>query len=222
VKIVFLSTGRSLRPAFVNDLRANLDLRESDEVCMVSWQRPRAPLPVRRHLVVGPHLRIAGSLATVQRVQRRPEPGSTKPDSQPADRVDPAQDSTPEVDPTTHLTHLPVYHPRRVRQALVWRSRLIRKNVEASDRLSGLRTHPRYRKARNAMTPGVSLAFASSCLRSRKVHDMTRDADIVIALDAASHRGAWTLSQRVSGPDIVIGLPAGKRILAERESSTPG
>jgi hypothetical protein len=221
VKIVFLSTGRGLRPAFVNELRANLNLQESDEMCVVSWQRPRAPLPVRRHLVVGPHLRIAGSLATVQRVQRRPEPG-TNPDSQSADRVDPAVDGTPEADPTTHLTHLPVYHPRRVRQALVWRTRLLREKVEASDKLSGLRTHPRYRKARNAMTPGVSLAFASSCLRSRKVHDLIRDADIVIALDAASHRGAWTLSQRVSGPDIVIGIPAGKRILAERESSTPG
>jgi len=222
VKIVFLSTGRALRPALVNDLRASLDLQESDEIGVVSWQRPRAPLPVKRHLVVGPHLRIAGTLATVQRVQRRPEPGTATPDSQPADRVDPASDGTQEADPTTHLTHLPVYHPRRVRQALAWRTRLLRNKVEASDRLSGLRTHPRYRKARNAMTPGVSLAFASSCLRSRTVHDLARDADLVIALDAASHRGAWTLSQRVSGPDIVIGLPAGKRVLAERESSSQG
>jgi hypothetical protein len=220
VKIVFLSTGRGLRPPFINDLRANLDLHDSDQVCLVAWQRSRVPLPVKRHLVVGPHLRIVGTLATVQRVQRRAEmdiaPADTRQTS--ADR---ATDGLPEVDPTTHLTHLPVYHPRRVRQALSWRIRLLRRNVEASDKFSGLRTHPKYRRARNAMTPGVSLAFAASCLRSRTIHDMARDADLVVALDAASHRGAWTLAQMVSGPHVVIGVPAAKRLLAERVTSTP-
>jgi hypothetical protein len=178
---------------------------------------------------LGPHLRIAGTLATVARVQRRPDPAATHhdgrqptgPASLTGEPAIPPADDAPEPDPTTHLAHLPVYHPRRVRQALVWRTRLLRKSVERSDKLSGLRTHPRYRKARNAMTPGVSLAFASSCLRSRTVHDLTRDADIVIALDAASHRGAWALAQKVSGPDVVIGIPAAKRLLAEHGTSEP-
>jgi len=222
VKIVFLSTGRALRPALVNDLRASLDLQESDEIGVVSWQRPRAPLPVKRHLVVGPHLRIAGTLATVQRVQRRPEPGTATPDSQPADRVDPASDGTQEADPTTHLTHLPVYHPRRIRQAIAWRLRRLRRSALDSGRLVEIRAHPRFRRSRSQTPPGVSLGFATSCLRARKVHEMTRDADLVIALDAASHRGAWTLSRKVPGPDVVIGIPAAQRILARRETSTPG
>ena len=72
------------------------------------------------------------------------------------------------------------------------------------------------------MAPVVSLGFATSCLRAHMVHDMTRDADIVIALDAASHRGAWTLARRVPGPDVVVGIPAAQRVLEQRDTSTPG
>jgi hypothetical protein len=221
VNIVFLSTGRGLHPAFVHDLRTDLGLDDSDTVCLVSWQRPRAPLPVNRHLVVGPHLRIAGTLATVQRVQRRPDLLAHNARKSPSAKPnDPSRD--PAASPSTRLTHLPVYHPRRVRQAITWRLRRLRRLAKTSERLIEIRTHPRYRRARNLMTPGVSLAFATSCLRARKVHEMTRDASIVIALDTASHRGAWTLARRVAGPDVVVGIPAAKRLLERPEPSTPG
>jgi hypothetical protein len=71
------------------------------------------------------------------------------------------------------------------------------------------------------MTPGASLAFAASCLRAGKVHDLIRDADLVVALDAASQRGAWTLAQRVQGPHIVIGIPSAKRLVEEHGASAP-
>jgi hypothetical protein len=221
VKVVFLSTGRGLRPPFINELRANLDLQDCDIVCLVSWQRPRAPLPVNRHLVVGPNLRIAGTLATVQRVQRRPDLLALNAQkAQSRNQSDPGP--APAGNHSTHLTHLPVYHPRRLRQAIAWRLRRLRRSALSSGRLIEIRTHPRFRKARNQMTPGVSLGFATSCLRARKVHEMTRDADIVIALDTASHRGAWTLARRVPGPDVVIGIPAAQRVLAQRDTSTSG
>jgi hypothetical protein len=220
VKIVFLSTGRGLRPPFINALRTDLDLHDGDTVCLVSWQRPRAPLPVNRHLVVGPHLRIAGSLATVQRVQRRPDLlalNAQKAKSRKQSDPGPA----PTQDHSTRLTHLPVYHPRRIRQAIAWRIRRIRRSGQASGRLIEIRHLPHLRRTSNQTTRVVSLGFATSCLRARMVHDMTRDADIVIALDAASHRGAWTLARRVAGPDVVIGIPAAQRVLERRDTSTP-
>lgn len=219
MKIVFLSTGRGLRPPFINDLRAKLDLHDRDTICLVSWQRPRAPLPVNRHLVLGPNLRLAGSLATVQRVQRRPDLLALNAQRALAQSQS-ASGPSPADNHSTHLTHLPLYHPRRIRQAISWRIRRLRRSAQTSARLVHIST-PRLRKARSAITPGVSLAFATSCLRARTVHDMTRDADIVIALDAASHRGAWTLARRVPGPDVVVGVPAAKRLLEQRDTSTP-
>ena len=76
MKIVLLSTGRGLRPEFIEELAVKLGLHDSDVVALVSWHPARAPMPVSRHLVLGPHLRVAGALATeqkVQRVQRLPE-----------------------------------------------------------------------------------------------------------------------------------------------------
>jgi hypothetical protein len=233
VKIVLLSTGRGLRPAFINDLRASLALHDSDEIALVSWHRPRAALPVSRHLVLGPHLRIAGELATAQRVQQPT-------DLPPADGLSPADGPilangeeppaggpTPESAARTHVldetASLSVLHPRRMRQALAWRIRRLRRTArnQSAGRLTGLRTHPQFRRVRNRLTPGVSLAFAASSLRAGKVHDMIRDADLVVALDAASQRGAWTLAQRVQGPDIVIGIPAAKRLVEEHGASAP-
>lgn len=72
---------------------------------------------------------------------------------------------------------------------------------------------------RNRLAPSVSIGFAASCLRAGKVHDMVRDADLVVALDAASQRGAWTLAKKVPGPHVVIGIPAAKRIIEQHQES---
>ena len=60
MKILILSTGRGLRPEYVEQLRTKLGLRHSDEMCLVAWQRSGSPLPLGRHLVVGPHLLSGG------------------------------------------------------------------------------------------------------------------------------------------------------------------
>jgi hypothetical protein len=119
------------------------------------------------------------------------------------------------------VTHLPVFDPRRVRKAIAWRVRRLKKatRTHTPSAVAGVRAHPLFRKARNRLTPGVSLGFAASCLRSGKVHAMASDTDLVVALDAASHRGAWTLAQRVQGPHVVIGIPAAQHILEQRDVS---
>jgi len=262
VKVIFLSTGRGLSPAFIHELRAKLGMHDSDVACLISWHPARKPLPVSRHLVLGPNIRVAGALATVQRVQRQPYPITadvTAVDVTAEDVSADAEDLAPEIaTPPPDLTNpadpdaseptepaaapavaeptdpaaayvpaheaatmLPVYDPRRMRKAVAWRIRRAKKAAatHASPRLTGIRTHPLFRKVRNRLSPGVSLSFAASCLRSGQVHDMARDADLVVALDAASHRGAWTLAQKVAGPDVVIGIPAAKRILEEHQTS---
>jgi len=249
VKIIFLSTGRGLRPEFINGLREKLGLHESDVVDLVSWQRPRFPLPVSRHLVLGPHLRVTGTLATVHRVQRQrepiataaaelgtEEPGTEEPGTEELDTEEPGAESPGENTSPTEAApatpQLPTLHPRRIRKAVAWRIRRLKRaerirrlkraeRTQASSRLTGIRTHPLFRKVRNRLSPGVSLGFAASCLRAGKVHDLIRDADLVVALDAASQRGAWTLAQRVSGPEVVIGIPAAKYVIDRRRESAP-
>ena len=288
MKIIFLSTGRGLHPDFINELRTKIGLGDSDVVCLVSWHSFRNRLPVNRHLVLGPHLRLRSARATVQRVQRRPDPmppadevhlessletadtslrdaSSAKakhlpavnaaiseipdPNETPsptdhADLTDPSSlidtsTRTRFADPTDHpsptlavsaarkansTAHLPVLHPRRMRKAVLWRVRRIKKAARGkpASGLAAVRTHPQFRRVRNRLTPGVSLRFAASCLRAEKVHDMMRDSDLVVALDATSQLGAWTLAQKIPGPHVVIGLPAAKRIIDQREVSTAG
>jgi hypothetical protein len=257
VKIIFLSTGRGMRPEVIQDLREKLSLRSSDVVCLVSWHPPRHPLPVDRHLVLGPELRLAGDLATVHRVQRRPElfaaadeslrveklrvttpssptapadpTGSASPTdpASPTDAASPAGTSSPPrtagAPRAAGVSDLPVYDPRRVRKAIAWRARRLKKaaRTHTPSAVPAVRAHPLFRKARNWLSPGVSLGFAASCLRSGKVHAMARDTDLVVALDAASHRGAWTLAQRIEGPHVVIGIPAAQHILKQRDESAP-
>jgi len=205
VKIIFLSTGRDLRPEIIDRLRDRLGLQDSDVVCLVSWHRAHIPLQVSRHLVIGPHLRVIGASATVQQVQGRPTLIAAAVDEIRAesqrDEVSPADAaSAPRAAGAT--AHLPLFSPRRMRAALAWR----------------VRRNPQLRKLRSQ---GVSLGFAAGCLRASQVHDMMRDADLVVALDPASHRGAWTLAQKVPGPEVVIGISAAKQVLEQREASTP-
>ena len=253
MKVILLATGRGLRLEYINQTRGNLGLRDSDVVCLASWHRPRNPLPVNRHLVIGPHLRLKGDLATVQRVQRTPalfppaverlavetptdpaspDPASPDPASPDPASPDPASPDPTSPDPTSPdptnpgprkstTAHLPLLHPRRMRKAVTWRIRRLRKTArtQAASRLAGARAHPGFRKVRNRLAPSVSIGFAASCLRAGKVHDMVRDADLVVALDAASQRGAWTLAKKVPGPHVVIGIPAAKRIIEQHQES---
>jgi len=267
MKILILSTGRGLRPEYVAQLRTKLGLRHSDEMSLVAWQRSGSPLPLSRHLVVGPHL-LAGGRGKDQEVERpsmvtalgdgpavdegppvddgsaadegvvlnagtavdvgsaleqvsaldealAPEealvPQAALPTSEPVSDAATARDRQEQT-----MAMLPVWHPRRVRQAAGWRLRRLKRAASIRTRL---RRNPQFRRARNLLSPGASLGFAASCLRAGSVRGMARDSDLVIALDTASHRGAWILAKRVPGPDVVVGIPAAQRLLEKRELS---
>ena len=223
MKIVLLWTGRGLRPESVEELRANMGLIDLDEVCLIAWQPSSLPLPVSRHLVIGLHRRAGRSLATDQRVELRhltpmPVDEVTGIDEVPAVDDATATEGAPDAATAALATaanrtaHLPVLHPSRVRQALVWRARRVKRT--ASRRV---KRHPLFRVVRNQRSSRTALGFATGCLLARKVHDMARDADLVVGLDTASHRGAWALAQKVPGPPVVIGVPAAKRLLEQHQ-----
>jgi hypothetical protein len=240
MKIVILSTGRGLRPEFITEIRAKLGLLPSDDLSLVAWQRSGSPLPVDRHLVVGPHLLVGGGRGTDQKVQRPASLAakgqatvheeSTAVDENTAVRNGSAIErevpaSSPGAEAATDRPHdeqatavLPVWHPRRVKQAAAWRARRLKRAMSLRTRI---RRNAQYRRIRNRLSPGASIGFATSCLLAGKVHDMAREADLVIALDTPAHRGAWTLAKKVPGPDVVIGIPAAKRLLEQRQLSTP-
>ena len=278
MRIVLLSTGRGLRPAAIDEVLARLNLNDSDEVCVVSWYPPRNPLPVDHHLVLGPHLRVGRNLASVQRVQQRldltPKSAEKLPPSTSIDAASPTETGiwtdapsptetaiatdapspteTASPFPSANTTaHLPVFHPRRMRKAVTWRVRRLKRawrvrrlewasrvrrlkraaarvqsawgltRVRQYPKLTRVRQHPKFRNIRNRMSLGVSVGFAAGCLSAGKVYDMTRGADLVVALDTASHRGAWALAQKVPGPDVVIGIAAATRLVEQREVSAP-
>ena len=267
MKILILSTGRGLRPEYVEQLRTKLGLRHSDGMSLVAWQRSGSPLPLSRHLVVGPHLLAGGrgkdqavelpALVTAPGDGPAVDEGSAVDDGSATDEdvvlkagtaveegsaleqvsaLDGAlapqgalvpQAALPTGEPVSEaaaararqqqaMAMLPAWHPRRVRQAAGWRLRRLKRAASIRTRL---RRNPQFRRARNRLSPGASLGFAASCLRAGTVHGMARDADLVIALDTASHRGAWILAKRVPGPDVVVGIPAAQRLLEQRELS---
>ncbi len=268
MKILILSTGRGLRPEYVEELRTKLALLGSDEMRLISWQRSGSPLPVDRHLVVGPHLLTRGGQGKDQKVWQptrlAPFDGNSAVEDSPAleaDSVleqsaalgeglvpddssaaqerqapgtspvleagttlemnhgtsDPASETAARVREKHALARLPAWHPRRLRAAAAWRARRLKRAASIRTRI---RRHPQFRKVRNRLSPSASLGFAASCLRARTVHSMTRDSDLVIALDTAAHRGAWILAKRVPGPDVVIGVPAAERLLDQRRLNT--
>jgi hypothetical protein len=55
-----------------------------------------------------------------------------------------------------------------------------------------------------------------SALTSPAVQVLVAGADVVVALDATTHRAAWLLARRHLGPDVVVGTSAGKQAVARR------
>lgn len=224
MRIIILSTGRGLRSESIEELRNNLGLQGSDELSLVTWRRSFHPLPVSRHLVLGPHPRLGRDAAIDQRVQGHDaNPVMMANDSSanetPAKGLAAVGEAvTPERSVNT-TAHLAVVHPRRVRQALLWRARRLSRAVARGTRVSLrslIKGNLLYRKVRPRGKLGTSVGFAAGCLRAQMIHDLARHADLVVALDNASQRGAWTLAQRVPGPDVVVGVPAAKRLVGKR------
>jgi hypothetical protein len=80
----------------------------------------------------------------------------------------------------------------------------------------------RLRRIVTKVAPGVlGSRFALSCLRKRDVRGEMADADVVVALDAQTYRGAWLLARLHPAPAFVAGTGAGRRVIEERAASRP-
>lgn len=235
MKVVLLTTARSQRPATLATLKAQLGLLPNDgtEVSVVSWYRPKRPLPVQTNLLVGPDLSF-GRRARVLDVADPAAPDEDLDDALGVDLDDDLGDDlgddigddaahSPDsraIDPDPRAQLGPIYDPRRVVKALTWRANKVRLAVRANPTVSRVRNSTKLRKARNKVAPGLlGSQYAVACLSARNVREEIDGADVVVALDANTHRAAWLLARQHAGPAFVVGTAAGKRSLAERSAT---
>lgn len=225
MNVVLLTTGRGNRATMIHEARAELGLDVTDELRIVSWNPPPRPLPVSEHFVLGPVPRLfrapARATETVPYVPRAAgvdhDPDLGDLEAEALGEQLPESMTLASV-PTTAT--LPLTDPARIKAALLWRvNRVKLLKRKARHAVNRVRRHPTFRRVRGLVLPGVSTGFALACLRAKPVHAMVARADVVVALDAGSHRGAWALARRVAGPHVVVGLAAAKRLVAEQTAA---
>lgn len=236
MKVVLLTTARGQRPATLATLRSQLGLLPDDgsELVVVSWHAPKRPLPVRSNLLVGPHLRISGAarvlpvgdpfagiddddLDAPAEVPSEITDSDTGLDDLPDDLPEDVPDIEPEPAPARPAPLDPIYHPQRITKAVSWRVNRTRLAIRRNPTVNRVRNSTKLRKLRNKLAPGsLGSRYAVACLRAPNVHDEVATADVVVALDANTHRAAWLLARRHPAPAVVVGTAAGKRVLTER------
>jgi hypothetical protein len=216
VKVVLLTTARGQRPATIATLKEQLGLVPEDgtEVGFISWYYPKRPLPVQTHLVVGPDFTVARHA----RILPVAEPSLGPEDEGGDDDAPPLTAESAGTDASA-APLAPVYHPKRVAKALTWRANKARLAVRGNPTVARVRNSTKLRKLRNKVAPGsLGSRFALACLQARNVRAEIDSADVVVALDANTHRAAWLLARRHPDPAFVVGTAAGKRVLEERSA----
>lgn len=117
---------------------------------------------------------------------------------------------------------MPVYHPTRLRQAAKWRvnkARLFgRRGVNKVKRELKQSDLAPVKAAQKVAGDGVAVQYALAASRSEHAKRLFAEADVVVPLDYRSQRAAWVLAQQVPGPDVIVGLPAASRVIAERRA----
>jgi hypothetical protein len=251
MKVLVLDTGRGIGTVKVESWREHLGLKADDRLDLVSWFPPREILPLRRHLVCGPVLRLGHEPVDWAVAEASPARAATAGEvtgSQVEPGVFGASEPTTEQDadqgyveaadgggsahpglaqPPAATDSLPVYHPRRLRQAVRWRARRHVRRVgrlpsrvrkRAHQRLSQVRGLPD-RAARSLLQrrgDGIAGGYVLATLGSRQVRRLFADADVVLPVDARSQKAAWLLARRYAGPDVLVTLPAARRALDAR------
>jgi hypothetical protein len=240
VNIVLLSTGRPMRVNQVAEARHQLRIDSSAHLALVSWNRPAQVLPVDQHVLVRT---VGGSHSLpVHDVEPAVEPaeleddgssglalGAGGPEEESADTF--AQEASDVQVPSRSTAAK--FTPSSVAHALRWRTNRARLAMRRHPALSrvvgpgGLRRHPtvarvlgstKLRRAGKAVVPdSLASRYAAACLVSRDVNELFAQADVVVAMDAHTHRAAWLLARRHPGPDVVVGLAAAQRSLQARQ-----
>jgi hypothetical protein len=224
VNVVLLHTGRPMRVDQVAEARHQLRTDATDRLAVVSWHRPATVLPIDHHVLVRT---VGGS---------RPLPVlDAEPDVEPAELEDDAStglalgpggpeeesaatfeddDAPPQAAPRSTAAKL---RPASVAHALRWRANRARLTVRRHPTIVRVIGSTKLRRARKAVIPDtLASRYAAACLASREVNELVAQADVVVAMDAHTHRAAWLLARRHPGPDVVVGLAAAQRSLAAR------
>lgn len=234
MKVVLLTTARSQDPTMLATLKAQLGVFPDDgvEVSVISWHRPRRPLPVTTNLLVGSDVTFSRSA----RVLDVADPWVTEdlgelddlggPDAPGSDHSPGSADSLSLPEPSVRArdagTPQPVSDLSRVSQARGRRANAVWLAIWDNPTVSRVRNSTKLRKARNKVAPGLlGSQFAAACLRARNVRQEVDAADVVVALDANTHRAAWLLARLHARPAFVVGTAAGKRVLLERAATRP-
>lgn len=205
MRIMILSAGKRMDRAAVQEIRSILDGARSDvELVVVSLRPPMGQLPVARHLVTGPHLRVGTGttmVPTAPVVDDVPESGTPHDPSFAVDDEEPAEAEESVTEQRPKPVPLP-WGPARIKAAVRWRVRRLRR-------------HPIARRIRRRLVPSGAWSFALTCLRQPSVSDLARTCDIIVAIDTPSHQAAWAIARKVPGPQVTAGIVAARRLLVE-------
>ena len=251
MNIVLLHTGRPMRVDQVVEARRQLRVDQSAHLSVISWNPPAGALPVDQHILVRtvggsrslPVLAVEPEVAPAA----LEDDGSTGlalgpggPEEESADTVDKAAGVDEAADvPVKPGPASARLTPAGVAHALRWRTNrarlAVRRRAAVARRGLGsspVRNHPtvarvlgstKLRRARKAVVPDTHVSrYAAACLASREVHQLVDRADMVVAMDARTHRAAWLLARRHPRPDVVVGLAAAQRTLQARADTTAG
>lgn len=226
MNVVLLHTGRPMRIDQVAEARHQLRGEPSAHLAVVAWNRSRQVLPVDHHLQVRT---LGGSRPLpVLAVEPDVEPaeleddasaalalGPGGPEEEPADTFDEEAETVPvPVGPRITVAKL---RPASLAHALRWRANRVRLNLLRHPTVLRVRGSTKLRRARKAVLPdSLSSRYAAACLTSREVNELVAGADVVVAMDAHTHRAAWLLARRHPRPDVVVGLAAAQRALQAR------
>lgn len=245
MKVVLLTTRPSPRPAWIVEITQQLGVAGvSDvEVTVVSAHRPRRPLPVTSHWLAAPAYSLSGRATEVPVASTGPvatDGPVADPDLLPWETAevslgdDPVADTAGGIsslpalgDPTesastVSLLDLPVYHPRRAAKAVSWRANKVRLTVKRHPGLARVRNSTKLRKVKTNIVPSsLPTSFALACIRSREIGDLVDVADLVVALDANTHRAAWLLARRHPRPAVMVGATAGKQVVESIRAPSP-
>lgn len=239
MRVVLLSTARRPHPAWLLELMEQLGVRDRSDVALavVTAHGSSSALPATMHLRAG--LATVAIGARTQRVALAPTGSTSDPtdaglteslaeamtgaltDDPDVPLDEPADDEVPDDVVGTSTTDAPLpslLHPARVRKAVQWRANKVRLTIKRHPTIRRVSGSTKVRKATTLLTGGVSTTFALACLRSPKVGRLVAGADVVVALDAGSHRAAWLLARRHSGPHVIAGTAAAKRVIADLSS----
>jgi hypothetical protein len=278
VRVLIMDTGRGIGPDKVQMWSAHLGLTAADHIGLVAWWRSSTPLPVNRHLVGGPVLRLdqepfdaptqqgrvahrseieataantslvdeavtgaSGGLSTAELDEQLSEQEAGHSQATAADQPGASEghQSLPvhvrrpdrqEAGRPSDMSHLPILHPRRLRQAVVWRAKRSRRRAERFGarqvrRVKMLRSNADHlpsamvRTSLRGRKDALSWEFATMAMTSHSVNTLFRTADVVIPVDARAQKAAWLLARRHRGPDVIVTLPAAARAVAARRSS---